>query len=141
MSAGRKYRVRESTEAIVGAVTGSLARPGTVLLGRLDAAGRLRYAGRTTQLTATLARVLATQLAPAGPGHPWTGRTFSAGWGTGKTLTPTLTRPELVVEISAEVSLNGAGRWRHPLRMLRPRADLSPADVPRFGQGNTPAAS
>ncbi len=37
----RKYRVRESTEAIVGAVTGSLHRPGTLLLGRRDAAGRI----------------------------------------------------------------------------------------------------
>ncbi|GAA0451755.1 hypothetical protein [Streptomyces olivaceiscleroticus] len=82
----RKYRVRESTEAIVGAVTGSVRRPGTLLLGRLDAAGRLRYVGRTTQLAAGLVRDLAAELTPAGPEHPWRGRTFSAGWGTNDTL-------------------------------------------------------
>ncbi|WP_342668494.1 ATP-dependent DNA ligase [Streptomyces ochraceiscleroticus] len=136
----RKYRVRESTEAIVGALTGSLHRPGTLLLGRLDAGGRLRYAGRTTQLAASLARDIAVQLSPAGPGHPWSGRTFSAGWGTNDILDATLVAPELVVEISADVALEGAGRWRHPLRPLRPRSDLDPVDVPRFGQGNVPAA-
>ncbi|MEV0604671.1 ATP-dependent DNA ligase [Streptomyces sp. NPDC050315] len=136
----RKYRVRESTEAIAGAITGSLHRPSTLLLGRFDAAGRLRYAGRTTQLAAALARDVAVQLTPAGPGHPWTGRTFSAGWGTDDTLDVTLVVPELVAEISADVALDGVGRWRHPLRLLRPRSDLDPADVPPFGQGNEPAA-
>ncbi|MFI9029908.1 ATP-dependent DNA ligase [Streptomyces sp. NPDC053560] len=135
----RKYRVRESTEAIVGAVTGSLHRPGTLLLGRLDAASRLRYVGRTTQLDAALARDIAAQLTPAGPGHPWAGRRFSTGWGTNGTLDVTLVVPELVAEISADVALDGAGRWRNLLRMLRPRSDLLPVDVPRFGQGNEPA--
>ncbi len=32
-----------STEAIVGAVSGSLSGPTTVLLGRFDTAGRLQY--------------------------------------------------------------------------------------------------
>ncbi|WP_346094325.1 ATP-dependent DNA ligase [Streptomyces olivaceiscleroticus] len=136
----RKYRVRESTEAIVGAVTGSLHRPGTLLLGRLDATGRLRYVGRTTQLTAALARDVAVQLARAGPEHSWTGRTFSAGWRTNDVLDVTLVVPELVAEVDADVALDSAGRWRHPLRLLRPRSDLDPADVPRFGQGNEPTA-
>ncbi|WP_199896917.1 ATP-dependent DNA ligase [Streptomyces niger] len=87
----RKYRVRESTEAIVGAVTGSVSRPGTLLLGRL-------------------ARDLAAQLAPAGPEHPWRGRTFSAGWHTNDVLDVTLVAPELVAEIDADVALDGAGR-------------------------------
>jgi ATP-dependent DNA ligase len=38
----RKYKVRVTTEAIVGAVTGSLAAPRTVLLGRYDRAGSLQ---------------------------------------------------------------------------------------------------
>ncbi|MEU7051001.1 hypothetical protein [Streptomyces eurythermus] len=38
--------VRAATEAIVGAVTGSLAAPRTVLPGRYDAAGRPQYTGR-----------------------------------------------------------------------------------------------
>ncbi len=43
----RKYKVRVTTEAVIGAVTGSLAAPRTLLLGRYDRAGRLRYVGRT----------------------------------------------------------------------------------------------
>ncbi|MGV9937829.1 ATP-dependent DNA ligase [Streptomyces olivaceoviridis] len=41
----RKYKVRATTEAVVGAVTGSLAAPRTVLFGRYDAAGRCSTPG------------------------------------------------------------------------------------------------
>ncbi|WP_328508868.1 hypothetical protein OG981_07345 [Streptomyces mirabilis] len=44
----QKYKVRETSEAIVGAVTGSPATPRTLLLGRHDTDGRLQYVGRTT---------------------------------------------------------------------------------------------
>ncbi|MEW2810912.1 ATP-dependent DNA ligase [Streptomyces massasporeus] len=44
----RKYKVRVTSEAIIGAVTGSLAAPRTALLGRYDRAGRLQYTGRST---------------------------------------------------------------------------------------------
>ncbi|MGW7528477.1 hypothetical protein [Streptomyces sp. NPDC054783] len=36
----RKHKVRVTTESIIGAVTGAVAAPRTVLLGRYDAAGR-----------------------------------------------------------------------------------------------------
>ncbi|MEU1916088.1 hypothetical protein [Streptomyces massasporeus] len=42
-------KVRVTTEAIVGAVTGSLAAPRTVLLGRYDHAGSLQYTGRSSK--------------------------------------------------------------------------------------------
>jgi hypothetical protein len=42
----RKYKVRETTEAIVGTITGSLAVPRTVLPGRYDAQGRFQHLGR-----------------------------------------------------------------------------------------------
>ncbi len=42
-----KFRTRLVTEAIVGGVTGSLRIPVTVLLGRFDRRGRLRYTGCT----------------------------------------------------------------------------------------------
>jgi ATP-dependent DNA ligase len=38
-----KYKVRTTTEAVVGAVTGPPAAPRTLLLGRYDSAGTLRY--------------------------------------------------------------------------------------------------
>lgn len=136
----RKYRSRASTEALVGAVSGSLAAPTTVLLGRMDAGGALQYAGRTSVLSRDAGRVLGAQLTAASVGHPWTGWTFSAGWGTKEALRVELVEPVLVAEVAADVSLDTAGRWRHPVRWLRLRSDVAPGDVPVFGAGNDPAA-
>ncbi|MDQ0935103.1 ATP-dependent DNA ligase [Streptomyces turgidiscabies] len=127
-----KYKVRETQEAIVGAVTGSLAAPRTLLLGRYDTTGRLRYTGRTTTLPQAAGRALAGLLAPAGNGHPWTGWTFSAGWGTREALAVTLVRPELVAEVGADIARDSAGRWRHPARWHRARPDVDALEVPLF---------
>ncbi|WP_329438198.1 ATP-dependent DNA ligase [Streptomyces canus] len=94
----QKYKVRETTEAIVGAVTGSLTAPRGLLLGRYDD-GRLQYTGRTTTLTRTASATVAGQLASAQHGHPWTGWSLSAGWGSQEKLDVTLVEPELVVEV------------------------------------------
>ncbi|MEU9272321.1 hypothetical protein AB0E04_44025 [Streptomyces sp. NPDC048251] len=83
--------------------------------------------GRTTTLPQTTARTLAGHLTPA-VGHPWEGWTFSAGWGSRETLNITLVEPGLVVEVSADVARDGAGRFRHPVRLLRLRDDLTPGD-------------
>ncbi|MHA4815405.1 hypothetical protein ACXZ65_13740 [Streptomyces aculeolatus] len=40
-------------------------------------------------------------------------------------------QPDLVVEFDADTAVD-AGRYRHPVRILRPRHDLSPDQVPRF---------
>ncbi|MEW2259656.1 ATP-dependent DNA ligase [Streptomyces sp. NPDC047869] len=122
----RKYKVRETTEAIVGAVTGTLAAPRTLLLGRFDDRGRRQYIGRTTTLTQRASSTVAGLLAPARRGHPWTGWSFSAGWGSRETLDATLVEPELVVEVGVDVARDATGRWRHPARWHRPRPDLSP---------------
>ncbi|WP_234444190.1 MULTISPECIES: ATP-dependent DNA ligase [Streptomyces] len=134
-----KVRSRETTEAVVGAVTGTRARPGSLLLGRYDGE-RLRYTGRTTPLAPVLAREIGALLAPAPAGHPWAGRQFSAGWGTDELLDVTLVSPRQVLEVAADVSLDAAGRWRHPVRAVRLRPDMSQDDVPAFGAGNRPAA-
>ncbi|MFF3488962.1 hypothetical protein ACFYXC_37760 [Streptomyces sp. NPDC002701] len=124
-----KYKVRETTEAIVGAVGGPLTAPRTLLLGRYDTTGRLQYTGRTT----TLPRTTAELLTPADPAqHPWSGWSFSAGWGTRETLNLTLVRPELVVEVAVDVARDASGRWRHPASWHRARPDLSPTDVTLF---------
>ncbi|GAA2281967.1 hypothetical protein GCM10010145_61860 [Streptomyces ruber] len=78
----RKYKVRVTTEAVIGAVTGSLTAPRTVLLGHYDTAGRFLYIGRSTTLSQTVGHALADHLTPPRDAHPWTGGTFSAGWGT-----------------------------------------------------------
>ncbi|MEU1918339.1 ATP-dependent DNA ligase [Streptomyces massasporeus] len=73
-----KYKVRETTEAIVGAVTGCLASPRGLLLGRYDDQQRLQYIGRTTTLARATGNAIGGHLTPGEPGHPWTGWTFSA---------------------------------------------------------------
>ncbi|MFE9446340.1 hypothetical protein ACFYO2_47360 [Streptomyces sp. NPDC006602] len=128
----RKYKVRETQEAIVGAITGSLAAPRSLLLGRLDARGHLQYTGRTTTLARPASTLLSGLLVPAAAGHLWTGWTFSAGWGTREALTVTLVQPEVVVEVAADVARDSAGRFRHPARLHRIRPDMTPADMPLF---------
>jgi len=132
----RKYRTRHTTEALVGAVSSSIARPQTVLLGRFDATGRLQFVGRTAVLPSATGRSLATRLTGAEAGHPWTGWRFSAGWGTDESLQVTLVEPLLVAEVAVDNSLDSAGRWRHPVRWVRVRDDLTVADVPLSGGGD-----
>ncbi|MFG2351840.1 ATP-dependent DNA ligase [Streptomyces phaeochromogenes] len=127
-----KYKVRETTEAIVGAVTGPPTAARTLLLGRYDTAGHFQYTGRTTTLPQAAGRTVTGLLTPAEAGHPWTGWSFSAGWGSRETLDITLVRPELVVEVGVDIARDGAGRWRHPARWHRARPDLSPTDVTLF---------
>ncbi|MEU8735409.1 ATP-dependent DNA ligase [Streptomyces tendae] len=128
-----KYKVRVTTEAIVGAVTGPPAAPRTLLLGRYDDTGRLRYTGRTVALAGTATAALADALELATGRHPWTGRTFTAGWGSRDVLDVTLVDPQLVVEVAVDVARDGAGRWRHPVRLHRPRPDLAARAVSLFG--------
>ncbi|MFF6954686.1 ATP-dependent DNA ligase [Streptomyces iakyrus] len=131
----RKYKVRVTTEAVIGAVTGSLAAPRTLLLGRYDTAGRLQYIGRSTTLSRAVGRAVADHLAPPHGAHPWTGWTFSAGWATLRTLDAVLVQPEVVVEVDVDVARDSAGRWRHPARPHRIRADIDVQEVPLFGEG------
>lgn len=126
----RKWRVRDSREAVVGAVTGTPDRPRTVLLGRWDADGRLRYLGRTVPLPTDQARALAAVLAPAALGHPWEGRRFSASWGSHDLLEVDLVEPEVVGEVSVDASRIAGGGWRHSVRWIRTRLDLAPEDLP-----------
>ncbi|MFD9223500.1 hypothetical protein ACFWDI_26665 [Streptomyces sp. NPDC060064] len=109
-----------------------MAAPRSLLLGRYDDDGRLQYAGRTTNLARTASSTFDGLLTPSRRGHPWTGWSFSAGWGIKETLNVTLVRPELVVEVGADVARDASGRWRHPARLHRARPDLSPADIPRL---------
>ncbi|MFD7096406.1 ATP-dependent DNA ligase [Streptomyces xanthophaeus] len=115
-----KIRRRDTTEAVIGAITGTLARPQFLVLGRHDPTGRLRPVGRTVPLRSDAARTLAEHLTPAGPGHPWAGVKFSSAWGTRDVLDTTLVQPDLVAEISADTSVDRGGVCRHPIRFTRP---------------------
>ncbi|RSO09595.1 hypothetical protein DMH26_01060 [Streptomyces sp. WAC 05379] len=73
--------------------------------------------------------MLGAQLRLAGPEHPWHGRSFSAGWGARGELEYRPVHPDVVVEFLADTTVD-AGRYRHPVRFLRPRPELTPTDVP-----------
>ncbi|MGK5631831.1 ATP-dependent DNA ligase [Streptomyces sp. URMC 123] len=130
-----KIRRRHTTEAIIGGITGTLARPHILVLGRYDDTGRLRPVGRTVPLKQAAARQLAEHLRPAGADHPWSGARFIAAWGSHEALDVTLVVPKLVAEIEADTAIDRGGVWRHPLRYVRLRLDVSVADMPRFGEG------
>ncbi|KOG61021.1 ATP-dependent DNA ligase [Streptomyces antibioticus] len=128
----RKYKVHETSEAIVGAVTGSPTAPGTLLLARYDDEGRFQYVGRTTTLARQAGAALAGLLVAGRHEHPWMGWSFSAGWGSREQRDVALVEPQLVVEVGVDVARDASGRWRHPARWHRAWPDLSPADVPRL---------
>ncbi|MEU9255463.1 ATP-dependent DNA ligase [Streptomyces sp. NPDC048270] len=133
-----KIRRRDTTEAIVGAITGTLTRPQLLVLGRHDQDGRLRPVGSTIPLHPNAARQVAEHLTAAAPGHPWTGAKFSAAWGSRDALDTTLVPP--VAEVSADRAIDHGGVFRHPLRFQRLRLDVGLEDVPRFGEGPAAAA-
>ncbi|WP_208301539.1 hypothetical protein [Streptomyces sp. KS 21] len=85
-----KIRRRDTIEAVIGAITGTLSRPQLLVLGRHDQTGRLHAVGRTVPLRPDTARQVAEHLTPAAPGHPWEGVRFSAAWGSRDVLDSTL---------------------------------------------------
>jgi ATP-dependent DNA ligase len=133
-----KLKARRTTEAIVAGVTGNLHRPQTLLLGRLDATGRLRFIGRTVPLPPDAAHDLAHLLNPIPPSgattsqHPWP-NPLPAGWhGHFQHSQPEPylpVEPVVVVEIDVDVAYE-QGRFRHPVRYRRARADLAIDDAP-----------
>ncbi|MGG7574160.1 ATP-dependent DNA ligase [Streptomyces sirii] len=123
-----KVRSFQSSEGIVAGVTGPVSRPYSLLLGRYDSAGRLRFIARTTPLTAAARRDLGALLAPGGPEHPWAGVRISAGWGSREDLRFDTVRPDLVVEVRTDSAMD-QGKHRHPVRYLRIRDDRSPREV------------
>ncbi|TDC10818.1 ATP-dependent DNA ligase [Streptomyces sp. 8K308] len=126
-----KVKTKATTDAIVGAVTGPVARPDTLLLGRHDQDDVLRLVARSTPLSPELRDSLGRLLTPAGPAHPWTGARFTVRWGSREPLTFTTVQPTLVVEFAGDTAIDH-GRWRHPVRALRHRPDIAPEDVSTF---------
>lgn len=125
-----KLKHRETIEVICGAVIGPISRPSEVVAG-LILDGELRIVGRSTQLKTATARELARWLRPASTGHPWPpvvkGTTLDRFNGGKEPVSLTLVDP-VVVEVSADTAWSGR-TFRHPLRVLRARPELSPADI------------
>ncbi|MFF8842060.1 DUF2188 domain-containing protein [Streptomyces sp. NPDC015127] len=137
----QKYRSRHTAEAVVGAVTGTLKRPESVLLGRYDAGGELRLVARSTPLPAALRSELGGLFTAAGPDHPWRGVRISSHWGSREPLDFTPVAPQVVAEFYGDTAVD-RGRWRHPVRLHRVRTDMTPDDLPLHGPQRTgrPAA-
>jgi ATP-dependent DNA ligase len=123
-----KVKSWETTEVVAGGVIGTLARPSQLVAGRFRD-GELVVVGRTSPLSPRQAEELAAVLVPAGEDHPWPDRIGAGRFGGGRLSVPlTKVRPDVVVEVSADAALQ-AGVFRHPLRYVRVRPDLSPPDV------------
>jgi len=133
----RKYRVRDTTEVVIAAITGTLQQPRSLLFGRYDARDHLHYVGSSTGLTAVAARSLAGALTAADVQHPWRGQVLDTRWGRASREV-TLVKPDLVAEVSADVSPDAGGRWRHPVRFHRVRAQMHPMQAPKFEELNEP---
>jgi hypothetical protein len=122
--AWHKLRTRVTAEAIVGGVTGRVDAPQDLVLGRYHA-GRLRIAGRTTALPPVTSARIGRLLEPGD--HDWPEQLPAHSWGAPRTAY-TRVRPDLVVEVCADLALDGV-RWRHPVRLVRLRSDLYPTDL------------
>lgn len=136
----KKCRARLTSEAVIGGVLGNLHDPTSLILGRHDTAGRLRVIARSVPLQRSVSEQLAPRLlTPPGP-HPWPreipgGRVGLAGSSPPVAHTPVA--PTVVVEIETDSTLDH-GRYRHPVRVLRPRLDLTPTDLRYWPDDRTP---
>lgn len=129
-----KIKRYATTEVIIGGVTGPLDRPESLVVGRVHTEdGQLHVAGRTTDLSGEAAERIAAVITPTDD-HPWPD-VLPPSWHDREPRPYHRVRPGVVAEIRVDVATsNGAagevGHWRHRLRYLRLRPDLTPDDVP-----------
>ena len=126
-----KVKAYETAEVIVGAVTGTLDQPTSVIAGRYTPAGELVIVGRTGPPSPDQAAVPATMLTST-EDHPWPAR-IGAGHFGGSPVDLVRVEPVVVVEVAGDAAQQ-AGRWRHQLRLIRLRPDLTLAQVRLYQQ-------
>jgi ATP-dependent DNA ligase len=121
-----KVRVRDTIEAIVGAVTGPLTAPDRLILGQYDLAGELVIIGGTGSLRPRQRRAVAELLELPKREHPWPNEISSGRLGALVRDRQPITRvePALVVEVAADHSVD-SGRRRHVAKFVRVRPDLT----------------
>jgi ATP-dependent DNA ligase len=125
-----KVKNRQTTEVIIGAVTGSLEHPESIIAGPV-VGDVLRMVGRSVPLTRAQAGQVALVLSPAAPAHPWPDEISNVRFGSGRDKVPiSKVDPTVVVEVLADAALLG-GAFRHPVRFVRLRPDLDVDDLRR----------
>jgi hypothetical protein len=123
-----KRRIRDTTDVLIGCITGPLIRPQTLLIATATGTGHVAYRGRTLPLTdqqsAEIAQMIIDTDAVAASSpwpNPLPGRWTNLTSREPLSYQPIL--PRIVVEIDADTA-NEHGRYRHPVRYLRSRAEL-----------------
>lgn len=132
----QKVKLRESTEVVVGAVVGPITAPTAFVAGLYDQDGTLRMVGRSTTLSRAQSRALAAVLTTtADVDHPWPESIAATRFGHNARDRIALTRvkPTVIVEVAADAARDH-GVWRHGLRSIRIRADLTVTDLPVLGR-------
>jgi len=129
-----KVKSRETTEVVVGAVIGTLTAPTAIVAGLYQQDGTLRMVGRSTSLTRAQSHAVAAVLTAATGDHPWPDTMAATRFGSGRDrVVLTRVEPVVVVEVAAD-NARQRGVWRHSLRVIRLRSDLTVADVPTIGE-------
>lgn len=124
-----KVKRRTTEDGIVGGVTGRIERPESIIVGRYRGDQLVMFA-HSGKLTADQSKQLGAELTSAAPNHPWPDEIHTS-WQSGTKRPLTKVEPLLVVEVRAD-SATQAGQARHPVRYVRMRPDLDPADVPEI---------
>ena len=129
-----KVKSRETTEVVIGAVIGTLTAPTAIVAGLYQQDGTLRMVGRSTSLTRAQSHAVAVVLTAATEDHPWPDTMAATRFGSGRDrVVLTRVEPVVVVEVAAD-NARQRGVWRHSLRVIRLRSDLTVNDVPTIGE-------
>ena len=119
---------------VIGAVIGTLTAPTAIVAGLYQQDGTLRMVGRSTSLTQAQSRGLAAVLIAATGDHPWPDTMAATRFGSGRDrIQLTKVEPIVVVEVVAD-NARQHGVWRHSLRVIRLRSDLTVDDLPAIDE-------
>lgn len=120
-----KVKHRDTVDVIAAAVTGTRAHPREIIVG-LPRDGTLNIVGHSTALSKAAAGALADTITAPRGAHPWPVRIEGNRWRNEPTAL-TLIEP-IVVEVSADTARNN-DVFRHAVRFVRVRPELTPADL------------
>ncbi|SDR95233.1 ATP-dependent DNA ligase [Microlunatus soli] len=129
-----KIKHYDTTDVIIGAITGPLEAPDGLVFGRIHTTdGELHIAGRSVDLQPAEASAVAAAIRTAADDHPWPAQ-LPPSWQERTARDYQRVVPDVVAEIRVDVAAAYAdGRpdhWRHRLRYLRLRTDLAVEEVP-----------